>query len=123
MHSHLGWMIFRQDPKKLGRTDMTDLNQNRIVMWQHRNYLPAVIIMAWALPALVCGLWGDRLGGFVYAGVLRCFFLQQATFCVNSLAHWLGDQPFDDRHSPRNHFVTALLTLGEGGFIVRLQPV
>lgn len=114
MHSHLGWMIFKQDPKKLGRTDMTDLNQNRIVMWQHRNYLPAVIIMAWAFPALICGLWGDRVGGFIYAGIIRCFLLQQATFCVNSLAHWIGEQPFDDRRSPRDHFLTAVVTLGEG---------
>ena len=40
--------------------------------------------------------------------------VQQATFCVNSLAHWLGDQPFDDRNSPRDHFITAIATLGEG---------
>ena len=36
-----------------------------------------------------------------FAGILRIFFVQQATFCVNSLAHWLGDQPFgtDDMSS------------------------
>lgn len=44
----------------------------------------------------------------------QVFFLQQATFCVNSLAHWLGEQPFDDRNSPRDHVLTALITLGEG---------
>ncbi|KAG9626144.1 putative delta-9 desaturase, partial [Aureobasidium melanogenum] len=58
--------------------------------------------------------WGDYLGGFIYAGILRIFFVQQATFCVNSLAHWLGDQPFDDRNSPRDHVITAIVTLGEG---------
>ncbi|KAM5344529.1 hypothetical protein ACJ41O_013065 [Fusarium nematophilum] len=47
-------------------------------------------------------------------GILRICFVQQATFCVNSLAHWLGDQPFDDRNSPRDHVITALVTLGEG---------
>lgn len=26
----------------------------------------------------------------------------------------LGDQPFDDKNSPRDNFITALLTLGEG---------
>lgn len=46
--------------------------------------------------------------------LLPSFFIQQATFCVNSLAHWLGDQPFDDRNSPRDHVITALVTLGEG---------
>ncbi|KAK4697825.1 stearoyl-CoA desaturase (Delta-9 desaturase), partial [Lecanoromycetidae sp. Uapishka_2] len=35
--------------------------------------------------------------------------IQQATFCVNSLAHWLGEQPFDDRNTPRDHFLTALI--------------
>ena len=71
--------------------------------------------MGLIFPTLVAGLcWNDWLGGFVYAGILRIFFVQQATFCVNSLAHWLGDQPFDDRNSPRNHFITALITLGEG---------
>jgi len=38
----------------------------------------------------------------------------QSTFCVNSLAHWLGESPFDDKHSPRDHLVTALVTIGEG---------
>lgn len=38
----------------------------------------------------------------------------QSTFCVNSLAHWLGETPFDDKHTPRDHFITALATIGEG---------
>jgi stearoyl-CoA desaturase (Delta-9 desaturase) len=71
--------------------------------------------MSLIVPTLVCGFgWGDWLGGFIYGGILRIFFVQQATFCVNSLAHWLGDQPFDDRNSPRDHVLTALVTLGEG---------
>jgi stearoyl-CoA desaturase (delta-9 desaturase) len=49
---------------------------------------------------------------------LLCFdcslTLLQSTFCVNSLAHWLGDAPFDDKHTPRDHVITALVTIGEG---------
>jgi hypothetical protein len=30
------------------------------------------------------------------------------------LAHYLGDHTFDDRRSPRDHFITAILSLGEG---------
>lgn len=41
-------------------------------------------------------------------------YLLQSTFCVNSLAHWLGETPFDDKHTPRDHLVTALVTIGEG---------
>ncbi|KFH44011.1 Acyl-CoA desaturase-like protein [Hapsidospora chrysogenum ATCC 11550] len=115
LYSHIGWMVFKQNPKRTGRTDITDLNEDPVVVWQHRNFLKSVITMALVFPTLFCGLaWGDFLGGFVYGGLLRIWFVQQATFCVNSLAHWLGDQPFDDRNSPRDHVITALVTLGEG---------
>ncbi|KAF7561714.1 hypothetical protein G7046_g2417 [Stylonectria norvegica] len=114
-YSHIGWMIFKQNPKRQGRTDITDLNECPIVVWQHRNFIKSVIFMGLVFPTLVAGFgWGDWIGGFVYAGILRICFVQQATFCVNSLAHWLGDQPFDDRNSPRDHVITAFVTLGEG---------
>ncbi|KAF1808167.1 hypothetical protein P152DRAFT_406003 [Eremomyces bilateralis CBS 781.70] len=115
LYSHLGWMIMKQNPKRIGRVDIADLNEDRIVAFQHRHFLKAVIIMGLAFPTLVCGLaWNDWMGGFIYAGLIRIFIVQQATFCVNSLAHWLGDQPFDDRNSPRDHVITAVVTLGEG---------
>ncbi|KAF2098779.1 acyl-CoA desaturase [Rhizodiscina lignyota] len=115
LYSHMGWMIMKQNPKRIGRTDISDLNESAIVRWQHKNYLKVVITMGLIVPCVVAGLfWGDWVGGIVYAGILRILFVQQATFCVNSLAHWLGEQPFDDRNSPRDHVITALVTLGEG---------
>jgi stearoyl-CoA desaturase (delta-9 desaturase) len=115
LYSHLGWMVMKQNPKRIGRTDISDLNENPIVVWQHKNYVFVALGMGLIFPAVVSAfLWGDFWGGLVYAGILRVFFVQQATFCVNSLAHWLGDQPFDDRNSPRDHVITALVTLGEG---------
>jgi stearoyl-CoA desaturase (delta-9 desaturase) len=115
LYSHIGWMVMKQNPKRIGRTDITDLNDDPVVVFQHTHYIKCVLTMGLIFPTMVCGLgWGDWLGGFIYAGILRIFFVQQATFCVNSLAHWLGDQPFDDRNSPRDHVITALVTLGEG---------
>lgn len=108
-------MVIKQNPKRIGRTDISDLNEDPVVVWQHRHYIPVVFIMGLAFPMLVAGMgWNDWWGGFIYSGVLRIFFLQQATFCVNSLAHWIGEQPYDDRNSPRNHIITALITFGEG---------
>jgi len=108
-------MIMKQNPKRIGRTDISDLNENPIVVWQHRNFVKIMLFMGVVFPTAIAGIfWGDWVGGYVYAGILRICFVQQATFCVNSLAHWLGDQPFDDRNSPRDHVVTALVTLGEG---------
>lgn len=115
LYSHMGWMVLKQNPKKIGRVDISDLNDDPLVIWQHKNYVPVAMFMAFIFPMLVSGFgWGDWAGGLIYAGILRLFVVQQATFCVNSLAHWLGDQPFDDRNSPRDHVITALVTLGEG---------
>jgi len=115
LFSHIGWMVMNNDPKVKGRTDISDLDSDPIVVFQHRHYGKILLFTAWIFPALVAGLgWGDWWGGLVYAGIVRACFVQQATFCVNSLAHWIGEQPFDDRRSPRDHVLTALVTMGEG---------
>jgi stearoyl-CoA desaturase (Delta-9 desaturase) len=115
MYAHLGWMLLKQNPKRIGRTDITDLNSDKLVRMQHKYYGLVVLIMGFLVPAGIAGVcWGDWRGGFYYAGMCRLIFVHHATFCVNSLAHWLGDQPFDDRHSPRDHIFTAFVTLGEG---------
>ena len=100
---------------KPGVTDISDLLRNPVVRFQHDNYLPLMIMMAFIVPTMIPGiLWGDYRGGYFYSGVIRLLFVQHSTFCVNSLAHWLGEQPFDDKNTPRNHFITALCTVGEG---------
>jgi stearoyl-CoA desaturase (delta-9 desaturase) len=128
--SHIGWMILKPR-RKPGVADVSDLSTNDIVQWQHRQYLKLVFIMGVFFPTLVAGLgWGDWKGGYVYAGLLRLVLvhhvsvgnggrtvrscLLQSTFCVNSLAHCLGEAPFDDKHTPRDHLITALVTFGEG---------
>ena len=35
-------------------------------------------------------------------------------FSVNSMAHYIGTQPFDDRRTPRDNWITAIVTFGEG---------
>lgn len=113
-YSHIGWLLFKPR-RKPGAANVTDLTHDQTIQWQHRHYLSLAFVMAFIAPTLVCGLgWGDYRGGYFFAGVLRLFLLHHSTFCVNSLAHYLGDAPFDDRHSPRDHYITALVTLGEG---------
>ncbi|KIJ18003.1 hypothetical protein PAXINDRAFT_9092 [Paxillus involutus ATCC 200175] len=84
-----------------------------VVIWQHKYYLPTGIafMMAIVVPTAVCGYgWGDWRGGFMWAGLIRLV----STCCVNSLCHWFGDKPYDDKHTPTDSLFTALLTMGEG---------
>lgn len=72
LYSHMGWMVFKQDPKRIGRTDISDLNEDPVVVWQHKHYLKCVLTMALLFPTVFCGLaFDDYLGGFIYAGILR----------------------------------------------------
>lgn len=113
--SHMGWMLLKPNPKYRARADIEDLTDDWIVRFQHRHYILLMAFTAFILPSLVCGyFFNDYFGGFVYAGLIRVFCIQQATFCINSMAHYIGDQPFDDRRTPRDNWLTALVTFGEG---------
>jgi stearoyl-CoA desaturase (delta-9 desaturase) len=114
-YSHMGWMLVKANPKNRARADISDLTSDWVVRFQHRHYLSLMLFMALGFPTIVAGVfWGDWWGGFIYGGIFKSFVIQQATFCVNSLAHWIGSQPFDDRRTPRDHVITALATFGEG---------
>ncbi|KAI0643629.1 hypothetical protein C8Q79DRAFT_1012205 [Trametes meyenii] len=127
LYSHIGWMLVKPVVKP-GHADITDLQRNDIVQWQHRWYFWIIALAGYTLPAVVAGLgWGDWWGGFYYAGMMRITLahhglggrarariLRQSTFCINSIAHHLGESPFDDRKSARDHFFSALVTMGEG---------
>jgi len=113
-YSHIGWMLMKPR-RKPGVADVSDLSKNPVIRWQHKYYLPMILLVSFIIPTIIPWLlWNDARGGYVYAGVLRLCFVHHSTFCVNSLAHWLGETPFDDKHTPRDHFATALVTIGEG---------
>jgi stearoyl-CoA desaturase (delta-9 desaturase) len=108
-------MLVNRPSSRIGYADVEDLKADPLVMFQHRHYPALALFMGFIFPTLVAGLgWGDWRGGYFYAGVGRLVFVHHATFCVNSLAHYLGETTFDDRHTPRDHFITALITGGEG---------
>jgi len=112
--AHLGWMLVKQNTMRIGYADISDLNRDKMIMWQH-NYYPWIAIgVGVVFPTLVSGLWGDFLGGFFYAAMLRVVFVHHATFFVNSLAHTLGERSYSDHHTAFDSFITAILTLGEG---------
>ncbi|KXN85168.1 Acyl-CoA desaturase [Leucoagaricus sp. SymC.cos] len=113
--SHIGWILFK--PRfQLGSADISDLRNDPVVQWQRRNYWNIVVVVSVIIPGAIPWVcWAESLGAcIVYAVAARMCFLFHVTFSVNSFAHWLGETTYDDKHTPRDHFITALLTLGEG---------
>lgn len=112
-YAHLKW-LFKRRESSADVTHLTDLWNVRSIRLQHRYYAPIALGLGFILPAALGALWHDPIGGLLVAGFLRATLLLQATFCVNSLAHYLGPRTYDSSASARDSAFTALVTFGEG---------
>ncbi|KAJ1727911.1 hypothetical protein LPJ61_004329 [Coemansia biformis] len=114
-YAHHGWILFRRKEDELGYADMTDLHASKIVVWQYNYYFYICGFTSLVLPTVICGYFlGDWKGGFFWGAVARLVGVQQVTFCVNSVAHTFGTQPYSDEQTPRDNWITGIFTLGEG---------
>jgi len=112
--SHIGWMLHDYPSGEADLSSVRDLQRDRLLMWQHRYYVPLVLLMNFGLPLLVGWACGDVLGVFLLAGVLRLVVSHHFTFLINSLAHMWGVQPYTDDNTARDNGIVAMLTYGEG---------
>lgn len=112
--SHIGWMLRSYDEKADDFSGIKDLQKDPIVMWQHKYYIPLVVLMNVGLPIFLGYLNGDILGSFLLIGVLRLVVSHHCTFFINSLAHIWGRRPYTDRNTARDNGLLALFTWGEG---------
>jgi len=112
--SHIGWMLRNYPSGEVDFGCVRDLQNDPLVMWQHRHYLPIALGMNIGVPLLLGWASGDVLGTLLLAGVLRLVVSHHLTFCINSLAHIIGTQPYTDENTARDNAAVALLTFGEG---------
>lgn len=116
MWAHIGWILFRHEmPAPLD--NVNDLRKDKLVMWQYRWDKKIALGVGLILPAILGFLWkgGEgALGGFLIAGVLRIFVVQQCTFFINSLCHTIGTRPYGTQTTARDSFIMSILTFGEG---------
>ena len=115
-HAHIGWILFKLQPET-SLEWVKDLQQDRLVRWQHRHYLAIALLVGFGLPTVLGWLWGgwtSALGSFLMAGVARVVFVQHMTFFINSLCHTLGRQPYSGQCTARDSAIMAWFTFGEG---------
>jgi stearoyl-CoA desaturase (delta-9 desaturase) len=116
VHAHVGW-LFTQKGMERGRDYGKDLYEDRLLVWIDRLYIVWVALTL-GLPFLLGywlgGSWERGVQAFVWAGLVRIFLYQHATFAVNSVCHMWGRRHFRSRDEARNNWVVALLVFGEG---------
>ncbi len=112
-HAHMGW-IFYKSPKDNDFTCVPDLLKNKLVMFQHRYYLPLAIAVGFVVPTMIGWAFGRPLAGLFWGGFVRTVVVHHLTFFINSLAHIVGKRPFTEDFSARDSWWLAFLTYGEG---------
>ncbi|RSH87110.1 hypothetical protein EHS25_003599 [Saitozyma podzolica] len=113
--AHCGWIFRKPIYPRMKLIERADLEADPVVRFQHKHYIPIALFSGLVLPTLIASLgWGDTLGGFVWGGVMGRLATWHCTFCINSLAHWTGLQPYTEEVTARGNLLLALLTSGEG---------
>ena len=116
-YSHIGWILLEEENFTNDFSNVKDLQQSKIIMWQHRNVFLIGAFSGLILPAaigLAIGGLSGAVGCFVWAGLARVVFVHHGTFLINSAAHIWGTQPYSEENSSRDSFWLAFLTFGEG---------
>jgi stearoyl-CoA desaturase (Delta-9 desaturase) len=113
--AHIVWIFYKFKDKSFETSkEGKELLADPLVNFQFRFYVPLAILVGFVLPTAIAASWGDAFGGFILAGVTKLVFTSHSTFLINSLTHYLGKQPYSDKHSSRDNWFTAILTFGEG---------
>ncbi len=110
--AHIGWIIY-EDPAPLTNVPQ-DLLNDPLIVWQQKNWVWIGILVGFVLPMAIGAVFGNPWGGLLFGGVIRLVTNHHATFCINSLAHMIGDQTYTDRNTARDSWITAIFTFGEG---------
>ncbi len=111
--AHIGWIFYKEQNAEVDHYPK-DLLNDKLVMWQHRNYLAIAVTVGFILPAVIGYFLGSALGGLALAGVLRVVVVHHCTFFINSLCHIVGNRPYTDSNTARDSYIMAFFSYGEG---------
>ena len=116
-YSHMGWILVEENKFENDFSNVKDLQESKIIMWQHNNIFLigafSGIILPVAIGYLLAGVSG-AIGCLVWGGIVRIVFVHHGTFLINSAAHIWGKQPYSQENSSKDSFWLAFLTFGEG---------
>ena len=97
-HSHVGWLLLDQ-PTDVKRWAPDLVSDPDLVVIDR--LFPLLCVISLGAPTLigwaVTGTASGALGAFIWAGLVRVFLLQHATFAINSACHIWGSRPFRTR--------------------------
>lgn len=113
-YAHLGWMLREYPSAPKDYSNVPDLLNDKVVMFQHNYYVPFVVFCHIAILSFVGWLAGDFWGVVLLGGLVRLIISHHVTFFINSLCHMYGKRPYTDENTARDNAWLAIPTWGEG---------
>ena len=117
--SHMGWLMVKKHPlviKHGKEVDLSDLQADPILRFQHKYYMPLTLLMVVIIPVLI-GTFFLQLSAydsFSLFVALRLVGLIHGIGLVNSAAHMFGYRPYDKSIGPTENVFVSLCASGEG---------
>ncbi|CAL1685253.1 unnamed protein product [Lasius platythorax] len=116
--SHIGWLMIRKHPdviSKKATVNMSDVEEDPIVMFQRKWYLYLMALCCFIVPTLVpMWAWDESLWYAWHMTVAKYALTSNGTWLVNSAAHMWGVKPFDKSITPVENPIVSFITAGEG---------
>lgn len=116
--SHVGWLLCKKHPevKRRGQhIDMSDLYADPILHFQKKYYLTLMPLICFVLPTVIpMYCWNETFHNAFVVNLLRYTWTLNATWLVNSAAHFFGQKPYDKYINPAENVTVAILAMGEG---------
>ena len=116
--AHMGWLFVKKhkDVIEAGKKlDYTDLAEDWTVIFQKALDPWFALFMCYGFPSFVAMLWGENFwNAYWVAGALRYVVVLHFTWCVNSVAHFYGDHPYDNASWPAENPFVSIGAIGEG---------
>ncbi|MCG8418035.1 MAG: acyl-CoA desaturase [Proteobacteria bacterium] len=105
--SHMGWFL-AFDFERTDYDKIKDFAKYPELRWLNRYHVP--LVAGFAVLLFLIGGTEALMWGFFVSTV----FLWHGTFTINSLSHVIGRRRYDTSDKSRNHWLLALITMGEG---------
>lgn len=113
-YAHMGWVFLKKN-SEIKERYAKDFLSDKLVMWQHKYYIPIAVLAGLVFPATLGQLFFNSwLGGLAVGGFARVVMVHHCTFFINSLCHCIGSTPYTDTNSAKDSWFMALFTFGEG---------
>ena len=94
---------------------MSDLLQDPVVRFQHKFYIPLVILFRGVIFMMIpMYLLNETYDKAIFANIACYITTLHQTWLVNSAAHLFGNQPYDKTIDPRENKGVVYLSMGEG---------